>query len=123
MRLMIEIKYLKNCEGASKFGNCVNCGAGSSEGQQMAWISFAPPNSGKYTTICLCRECRLKLASEILTNDAIRDALAELSKENMAGEENNHYDRNRIQRPENFYQRSNVRFAETSGKLSHSSDG
>lgn len=70
MSMMIE--YLSKCKGAYRFGNCVNCGVGSGEGDGMAWISFAPGNSGYYTTICLCRKCRFVLASEILSA-AVRD--------------------------------------------------
>ena len=84
----MTIEYLSACKGASKFGNCVNCGAGSREGSRMAWISFAPQNSGRYTTICLCRECRLKLVSKILTDDAIIESITEVSMENMEGDTN-----------------------------------
>lgn len=69
---MMTIEYLSKCKGASKFGNCVNCGVDSENGNGMTWISFAPNNGGYHTTICLCRKCRFALASEILS-DAVRE--------------------------------------------------
>lgn len=71
--MSMQIEYLSKCKGAYKFGNCVNCGVGSGEGNGMTWISFAPGNSGYYTTICLCRKCRLVLASEILSAEVRED--------------------------------------------------
>ena len=72
MRRMATIEHLSKCRGASNFGNCVNCGIESKNGEDLTWISFAPNNSGYHTTICLCRKCRFKLVAEILT-DAIRE--------------------------------------------------
>lgn len=66
MSNMIEIKYLKDCDGASRFGSCANCCVGSDECQNMAWIIFNPTKSSYYTTICLCDTCRLKLVDKIL---------------------------------------------------------
>lgn len=59
----------------------------------MAWISFAPQNSGSHTTICLCRECRLKLVSKILTDDAMIESITEVLMENMEGDTNDAYRR------------------------------
>lgn len=71
--MSMEIEYLRECEGASKFGSCVNCGVSSRDCTDMTWISFAPKNSGYHTTICLCRKCRFVLASEILSDAVRRD--------------------------------------------------
>ena len=68
----MTIEHLSKCRGASQFGNCVNCGNGSNSGKDLTWISFAPNNGGYHTTICLCRKCRFKLVTEIMT-DAIRE--------------------------------------------------
>lgn len=70
--MSMTIEYLSKCKGASKFGNCVNCGVSSGDSKDLTWISFAPNNSGYHTTICLCRKCRFVLASEILS-EAVRE--------------------------------------------------
>jgi hypothetical protein len=70
---MIEIKHLEDCEGWSKIGTCVSCGKRSEEDKTLTWITFNYPLTNFYQTICLCRKCRFKLASEILSDAAKED--------------------------------------------------
>jgi len=73
---MIEIRHLDKCNGASRFGSCANCGAGSSDDKKMTWIEFTPHGGNQQITICLCSRCRIELASAILTNALIEDELS-----------------------------------------------
>jgi len=66
--MSMTIEHLSKCVGASKFGNCVNCGIESNNGKDLTWISFAPNNGGYHSTICLCRKCRFELVTEIMTD-------------------------------------------------------
>ena len=56
----MKIKKLVNCDGAEKFGTCVECGKGSKEDPDMVKIVW----DGNSSTI-LCKECMLNLKRNI----------------------------------------------------------
>ena len=61
---MIKIKYLVDCKGLERFGNCISCGKSSKEDLKMVRVRFSP-NENKATSICLCDECRRLLYEKI----------------------------------------------------------
>ena len=52
----MKITKLSTCEGAERFGTCVECGKGLKEDPEMFKITW----NGNSSTI-LCKECLIKL--------------------------------------------------------------
>ena len=59
----MKIVKLITCDGAGRFGNCVECGKGSKEDHEMIKIIW--DENGSTTTI-LCKECSDKLKEILL---------------------------------------------------------
>ena len=56
----VKITKLSTCEGAERFGTCVECGKGSKEDPEMFKITW----NGNSSTI-LCKECLIKLKNKL----------------------------------------------------------
>ena len=56
----MKITRLSTCEGAERFGTCVECGKGSKEDPEMFKITW----DGNSSTI-LCKECAIKLKNKL----------------------------------------------------------
>ena len=61
----MEIKKLSDYKGASRFGNCTECGEMESDMHRLYRLQF----SG--VSICLCLDCFIKVKAKI--NDVILD--------------------------------------------------
>ena len=69
---MIDIRYLRDCNGADRFGTCMGCGKGEKDDSEMAriTISFQFRNPSKYissqgSAVCICSNCRKKLLERL----------------------------------------------------------
>lgn len=56
----MKIIKLSTCEGAERFGTCVECGKGSKADPEMFKITW----NGNSSTI-LCKECLIKLKNKL----------------------------------------------------------
>ena len=60
---MIDIRYLRDCNGADRFGTCMGCGKGSREDQGLVRMTFSFIGGG--TSVCVCNDCRKDLMRKI----------------------------------------------------------
>ncbi len=61
---MIQLKYLQDCKGATRFGACSSCGKGSQEDKKMVRIIMYHDDNHK-TSFCLCDNCRREMYKKI----------------------------------------------------------
>ena len=58
--LLMKFTKLSTCEGAERFGTCIECGKGSKEDPEMFKITWDGNSS-----IILCKKCAIKLKNKL----------------------------------------------------------
>ena len=68
---MIKVEYLRDCEGASRFGTCIGCGKGSQDDSDMVRVKILNNISDHFqgVSICMCNRCRVELYHAIKGGD------------------------------------------------------